>query len=323
MKLTKNQSVLIQILRGIAILAVVIIHCTPMGLMQVFVRPFVNFSVGMFLFLSGLLSNREKWNPLKRILKVLIPYAIWTLVYVILNNYKTPLSIPLAYVKGFLKADTAAVMYYVFVYIQFTLLIPLFDLLSKSKLKYLGFVLTPLEIIVMRLLPILFGFTLPSVVSVLANVSFVGWTTYFYLGYLIGNGRLTIRLKPMACLIGLMVSLALQIGEAYWYYSMGVENCGTQLKLSTVLTGAFVMLLAYHFICADKEVKLVPFKLLGDYSFGIFFLHCAIITILNKIPHYAGIAIFPLNVVFTLGISLGLVMLGRKIFGKFGKYLAL
>lgn len=57
MKLTAQQSNKVQILRGLAIIAVVFIHNTPDGLAQVYCRPFFNFSVGLFLFLSGFLSN--------------------------------------------------------------------------------------------------------------------------------------------------------------------------------------------------------------------------------------------------------------------------
>ena len=65
MKLTKEESYKIQILRGLAIVAVVFIHNTPDGLPQVICRPFLNFSVGLFLFLSGYLSNVKKWNVKK------------------------------------------------------------------------------------------------------------------------------------------------------------------------------------------------------------------------------------------------------------------
>ena len=89
----------IQILRGLAIIAVVFIHNTPSGISQVVFRPFLNFCVGLFLFLSGMLSDAGKWNPMKRISKVLIPYAIWTLIYVVRFAYKTPLQIPIIYIK--------------------------------------------------------------------------------------------------------------------------------------------------------------------------------------------------------------------------------
>lgn len=95
MKLSDVKSNNIQVLRGIAIIAVVFIHNTPKGLAQVYCRPFLNFSVGLFLFLSGMLSNANNWNLKKRIVKVAIPYTLWTLIYVILYNYRNPLDIPI------------------------------------------------------------------------------------------------------------------------------------------------------------------------------------------------------------------------------------
>ena len=77
----------IQILRGLAIIAVVFIHNTPGGLSQVVIRPFLNFCVGLFLFLSGMMSDARRWNPGKRVAKVLIPYGVWTLIYVVLLGY--------------------------------------------------------------------------------------------------------------------------------------------------------------------------------------------------------------------------------------------
>ena len=78
----------IQALRGLAIIAVVFIHCTPGGLAQVIYRPFLNIGVGLFLFFSGMLSDAKKWNPKKRLIKILIPYAIWTLYILLIFQIK-------------------------------------------------------------------------------------------------------------------------------------------------------------------------------------------------------------------------------------------
>lgn len=50
MEMTSDKSYKIQMLRGLAIIAVVFIHNTPSGLAQVYFRTFLNFSVGLFLF---------------------------------------------------------------------------------------------------------------------------------------------------------------------------------------------------------------------------------------------------------------------------------
>ncbi len=85
-----NKSLKIQALRGLAIIAVVFIDTTPDGIAEVACRPFLNFAVAIFLFLSGMLSDAEKWTPLKRLGKILIPYAIWTFVYTLIQTYRLP-----------------------------------------------------------------------------------------------------------------------------------------------------------------------------------------------------------------------------------------
>ena len=147
-----NKSLKIQALRGLAIIAVVFIHTTPDGIAQVICRPYLNFAVALFLFLSGMLSDAKKWKPLKRLAKILIPYAIWTFVYTLMQTYRHPDGIIANYFRHLLLGDAVAIMYYVFVYCEFTLLIPLIDKLAKSRYKYLGFIVSPLEIICMRLM---------------------------------------------------------------------------------------------------------------------------------------------------------------------------
>ena len=45
--------------RAIAIIAVVVIHTTPAGQWQVFCKPFINFAVATFIFLSGYLTKAD------------------------------------------------------------------------------------------------------------------------------------------------------------------------------------------------------------------------------------------------------------------------
>jgi len=323
MNLSEKTSNKIQVLRGLAIIAVVFIHNTPGGLAQVWCRPFINFSVGLFLFLSGLLSSVEKWNPKKRIIKVIIPYFIWTLVYVVIYNYKTPYSLPLIYVKNLLTANSAAIMYYIFVYCEFTLLIPLIDKLSKSKIKWIGFLISPVEIIVMRLFPLILGYELNKYVAMVLNISCLGWFTYFYLGYLIGNKRIEIKASTLKLVVAWGIAIVLQILEGYWYLSMGEQNCGTQVKLLAILAGSLFMLLAYKYITYENAPSSKFLKILGDKSFGIYFSHLAIMSVLGKIPFYKTIVIYPFNAIVAIMVSLICVIIGGKILGRFAKYLAL
>ncbi|MBR3812105.1 MAG: acyltransferase [Agathobacter sp.] len=326
MKLTAQQSNKVQILRGLAIIAVVFIHNTPDGLAQVYFRPFFNFSVGLFLFLSGLLSNASTWSPKKRILKVLIPYVLWTILYTILYNIHQLESIPILLIQNLITAKSAGVMYYIFVYCQFTLLIPLIDRLAKSKYKYYGFFILPVEIVFMRLLPMLIGFEMPSYISTIMSISCFGWFTYFYLGYLLGNGILTIHYSFKSLCTFFILSIFPQIAEGYLQYILGEANCGTQLKLSAALSGILFAMMAYKYILSTKTLNTninKVFRFLGDISFGIYFSHKAVMGILSLIPYYSKYVIFPFNALAALVATTICVVLGKRILGKYGKYLAL
>ena len=279
--------------------------------------------MGLFLFLSGLLSNADKWKPWKRIKKVAMPYLIWTMIYVVLNTYNTPSQIPIEFVKQSITGSAAAMMYYIFVYCEFTLLIPVIDKLAKSKFKYLVFAISPLEIIVMRLLPQVAGYEINTYISLIMSVSCLGWFSYFYLGYLLGNGLLKINFANKKLYILLVISMMLQIAEGYWYYLMGNQNCGTQLKLSSVLTGCIFMIIAYNIIESEKYREVKPLYSLGECSFGIYFSHIAIMSVLNHIPHYSELIIFPLNAIIAVLISFIFVLVGKRLLGKNSKYLAL
>lgn len=320
--MTVTQSKHIQLLRGLAIIAVVLIHTAPGGLYQVFLRPFLNFCVGLFLFLSGMLSDANKWSPLKRIVKVLIPYLIWTLVYVFLNNIHNLAAIPRLYIEQTITGQSAGMMYYVFVYCEFTLLIPLIDKLAKSKLKYLGFVIAPLEIIAVRTLPVLMGIELNYYLGIIRDLSCLGWFTYFYLGYLMGNKLITVKASTKSLVVCLVASLAVQMAEGYWWYSMGSGNSGSQMKLSTVLTGAIFVILAYRFVYSERELRCIPLEFLGDISFGIYFSHVAVIWIFQRIPFYSRF-FFPLKALAVLLLDVILVVIAKKLFGNLGKYLGL
>ena len=100
----KNQK--IQIFRALAIIAVVTIHTTPPGEWQVFCKPFINFAVATFIFLSGYLTKDqgEDWKSFyfRRIRRVAVPYLIWSVMYSIPDMIASG---PVALVKNLLTAN--------------------------------------------------------------------------------------------------------------------------------------------------------------------------------------------------------------------------
>lgn len=321
MQLTTEQSKRIQVLRGLAVIAVVFIHNTPNGLAQVFVRPFLNFSVGLFLFLSGMLSSSANWNPKKRIAKVLIPYVFWTLVYTVISNPGNWANVPVTFFKHVITGRAAGIMYYIFVYCEFTLLIPLIDRLAKSRFKYWGFLIAPLEIIFMRTIPLITGMEMHKYLDMILGVSCLGWFTYFYLGYLLGNNLLPVDTDSKKLPWLWALSILFQFAEGFYYYSLGFNNSGTQLKITTVLSGVLFALMAYNYITRGKSKNVKLLELLGDHSFGIYFSHLAVMAAIQYIPGYTKYAAYPLNAVIAVVFTAVFVILGKSVLGKYSKYL--
>lgn len=144
----------IQVLRGWAIIAVVLIHTCPLGIYQVIFRPFINFAVATFFFLSGYLTKTENndWGNFfkKRIYRVIIPYVIWTILYSVTSEWWNMSSI----VWNLLTAKSAGMMYYILVYIQFVLLTPLFGKLAKSRYSWIGWFIAPVSVLIFKYYPL-------------------------------------------------------------------------------------------------------------------------------------------------------------------------
>ena len=90
-----------------------------------------------------------------------------------------------------------------------------------------------------------------------------------------------------------------------------------------MLTSSSCCLLLYRFIDDPTPVQNRLLKLLEDYSFGIFFSHLVIKWFIKHIPGYETYLPFPINGLLILGLTLALVLLGKRILGRYGKYLAL
>lgn len=140
----------IQALRGLAIIAVVLIHTCPSGLSQVFVRPFLNFAVAMFIFLSGYLTKTENEDWIhfikKRCLRVMIPYIVWTIIYTLPSFSFQKLAFNLVTTKS------AYTLYYVFVYIQLVILTPLLCKVAYSNPKWVVGLISPAYMLIINYL---------------------------------------------------------------------------------------------------------------------------------------------------------------------------
>ena len=311
----KTRNNLVQIFRAFAIIAVVMIHTTPLGNWQVFCRPFINFSVATFLFLSGYLTkvDNDNWWAFykKRIIRVIIPYVIWTVLYTLASRHIGKLPVNL------LTAKAAAPMYYIFVYIQFVLLTPLLGKLAKSKFQILGWVVAPVSVIVFKYYWLLTGMKLNPYIDILWGDSCLGWFTFYYLGLILGNQIIEKKYSLKVLTIIYLASIVLQMIEGYGWLMLGETNCGTQLKLTSFLTSSLFLLIAYTVLQNGSfDIKNRFLRILGDYSFGIYLCHIMVMNVLSGfIPFYKTIP-YPITSAITVLLSLCCCYIGVKVCGE-------
>lgn len=291
------------------------IHTTPLGIYQILCRPFINFSVGTFLFLSGYLTKIDNDNWVyfykKRIIRVLIPYVIWTVLYTLASQHLGKLP------ENLLTAKAAAPMYYIFVYIQFVLLTPLLGKLAKSRYQFMGWLVAPISVIVFKYKCLLSGRLLNPYIEIFWGNSCLGWFTFYYLGLTLGNKIIEKQYSLKILTILYLASIVLQMAEGYGWLMLGETNCGTQLKLTSILTSSLFLLIIYSTLQSGRfDIKNRFLRVLGDYSFGIYLCHIMVMNVLSGfIPFYDTIP-YPVNSAIVVLISLCSCYIIAKVCGE-------
>ena len=303
--------------RAIAIIAVVIIHTTPAGQWQVFCKPFINFAVATFIFLSGYLTKADNENWLKfyirRITRVLVPYIIWTVIYSIPDIQSSG---PSAMVKNLLCANATTTLYYIFVYIQFVLLTPLLGKLAKSPYRQLGWLIAPLSVILFKYIPVFGDMPMGKHLQLLWSDACLGWFTFYYLGLILGNGLTGRRFKLRNLVFLYCASLLLQTAEGYLWFTADPAGCGSQLKLSSILSSSIFMLIIHNVLeNRTSRMSCRTLEIIGDYSFGIYLSHMMVLKGLEATSIYNVIP-FPITSLIVLLISFAFCYVSTLVIGK-------
>ena len=309
-----SRNEVIQWFRAIAIIAVIIAHTCPTGMWTVIVRPMVNICVPLFLFFSGYLTRIDgrDWRAFykKRIIRVIIPYLIWTFIYTLESGNIAKL------LNNILMASGASHMYYILVYIQFVLLTPLLAVLAKSKYLHLGWFVAPIFIIFYKYIPLMGGYRLNGYVNMACWNACLGWFTFYYLGLTLGNRIIEKRYSLRVLIVLYLISVILQMGESYAWLLTGTSNPGGILKMTGLLTGALFSLIVYTVLQQGGfEVKSRFMLLVGEYSFGIYLCHVLFRHLLKLTPFFTRVP-FIVNSVLVLVLSLALCYFGNKLLGE-------
>lgn len=287
------------ILNIIACLSVVYLHCN--GIVHQFtntrawkgaliIEVLCYFAVPIFLMLSGanLLNYKSKYDTKaffkKRLMKVLVPYFVWSLIYYIVY-FKG--FIPKDFVIKFLNCDIKPVFWFFPTILWLYLIMPLFASLVENKdlktLKYFAIIIF-ISVSCIPYIFSIFGKNTPSIFSCLEGI--IGYSLYLILGYILSKTDVE---KEKRIVIYLIAVLCLAFRYTYTYYfsiqeGMVNRNSWGYLSIICVIPSIAVFLfvknIKWNTYINDKFSVL--FSKISSCSFGVYLMHILIKDIVTS-----------------------------------------
>ena len=290
---SKGKDQFIQMIRGVSMICVVLIHSkTGMqssGAEQVYwviLRQLINFAVPMFFFISGYYANkslRKIGGYWKRIRKLLIPYLVWTLFYIVVDGGFSGLNVS-DVTKDILFGLSSQQMYFIIVLIELTLVTPLLINTSKSKFKYVLLSVSFLYLLIVYYQEFSF-----NEVHYAIGRNLIPWMVFYYLGILMANHN--IRMKIPRTTIVCIITIALAMAESLIILLRfnKPDFAASQLKVSSYLLAIAAIFLVEYFHKIHRDASRNWISMIGDCSYGLFYVHPFVIKLENAVARRIGI----------------------------------
>lgn len=308
-------------LRGIAILMVIAIHTAPLlnfdswsGWVDISVRQVFNCAVPLFLAISGFFLGGknldDKNSCLKfwkhQIPKVYIPVLVWSLPYLLLSLYSCSSSV-LNLIICYLICGYS-VYYFILVIIQMYLLLPILQKIQNpKKLLVVSCLLSFASVIFLTYLLQIKNLSV-SLVGYAGHA--ILWGVFFVLGSFLRHIRRDYSCKGI--FIFCLMFWIVQIIEAHYLY--GFSKGGFGIKLSSFIFSVIVIILLFsnriekHY--NENNLLVFIIRKIGNYSFGIYLIHCFVILFFGKINLTLS---WPLQWFIVSIISVGFVGVSRNL----------
>lgn len=295
-----------QVVRGICIICVVQIHCLAgtgdeySSVEQVYyliVRNLINFPVPIFFFISGyfvayILGNTRKrtengggyyWN---RILRLLVPYLVWSIIYSVFDIFRNDVVALGDIVFKLCLGKVAVPFYYIIVLMYFTLLTPiLIRTINIKSAKLFPFIISIGLLIILYILQLM-G------ISSWEYVHYTPvWLVFYYGGiyFFIKEVRIDLKKRSFAGLI--VIAFIFEMIENIWIsHEFGYKYMAYgMIRIAGFIYSWLMCLLAYKACRENENTDYASSKLLqilkkiGDYSYGIFYIHYLLIIVISFI----------------------------------------
>lgn len=290
-------------------------------------RQLINSPVAVFLFLSGFFVKVEEYEGAtaralrSRWGKLLIPYAVWSLVYTLV---RLPMEedVALATVLRWVFLGYGSHLYFILVLVQLTALTPLLIQGLRSRWAWALWLVTPLYLVLRYAWNAATGADLPY-----HDTWFLGWLAFYLAGLWMrmsgwrpARGRRQTR-RATALVVA---AAGLAIAEAYAEIALGFSGnfASSQVRVGSFLyTAAVLHLLFVVKTRDDGDAGQSPLADLGDISYGVYYVHLLWVYVTRRIQRDLGILPDILPVVhlaqgiLVLGLSVLTVVLVRRLLG--------
>ncbi len=242
---------------------------------------------------------------LRRFKTVFIPYLVWSFVYMILRDVFNPsfsfIGLPfkealLSYINWTFKENIHTPIWFVLMIVQLYFIFPvLLSLMARIRkpLQFIAvnFLLYFSIITYCRFFMTMSGIHIIDWLQKYYSVNFVGWYFYFILGGVVAQNwsiAKEIHLNKLLTALLYVITTFLVIIEAYLgFIKYGQSHLEAYTSMRpTVLINSMaaipaIYLLAQKLMKQDKLATL--FNSISRYSYGIFFVHPQILTVVKKV----------------------------------------
>lgn len=308
----------IDLIRGITVLSVVILHSlatTQFLLTDLSQSYFINLLIHLlhygreiFIFVTGLVltysyfgrpfSAKKFW--LKRVLLIFIPYVFWSILYVKINNHTVGAGdyFSLLWVD-ILTGAASYQLYYILLALQLYLIFPWFRLFFQKVVKHPWITLS-ISFLIQLIFTFIDSAYLQTGVMSTSDVSqfivsyqdriFLAYQFFFLLGAFAGvyidQGYQF--LKKFGKFLPLLMIITLILYTIYYYIIVNLSQnifYATSVFQPSVVIYSTVIIIFFVWLASlwAKQLKLYKLvKLISDVSFGIYFVHVFILALIVK-----------------------------------------
>lgn len=311
----------ISILNVLACIGVVILHTFETGytsdanfVFEVLIRAIAYCAVPLFFMITGatLIDYRERYDTKtffkKRLLKVIIPLIIWSIIYFIINFFKGKFSInDLSFkfvFEYFFLVKTNPIFWFFVVIIGIYLAIPVISLIPQESRRKAFLYIIIITFVFNQFLPdLLYHLNLNYNYDLKFPLTYSGWISFIFIEYYIDKYEIVKKHRVIIYVLGIIGFLTMVVPTIFISYHKN-ESCSwfdEYYDAPCVLYSASVFLFFKSKINNNQIVtKIMPFfNFVAPTTLGIYVLHIAIRDFLRYFYTYSY---FGMNLVLTLSI---------------------